>query len=139
MSEHKPIPKLLRKENRAAYDKQPILNRIKELLKERNESYREASLRSGLDNAAIQRIVSGQRPSLTTLIYLADHFDVNPNEFLELAYWPKLKIFDVSSKLPEKLPSEAVDVAMRITQIKNPGTRKRVAEAIMILLEKYFE
>lgn len=139
MTEREPLAKVLRKAYKKAYDKQPLLDRIHELLKQRNENYREASLRSGLDNAAIQRIISGQRPSVTTCIYLANHFEVNPNEFLELALWPRLHVFDVSNTVPDKLPVEAVEVAVQLSKIENPGTRKKVAEAIMTLLEKYFE
>ena len=139
MTDREPLAKVLRKAYRKAYDKQPLLDRIHELLKQRNENYREASLRSGLDNAAIQRVASGQRPSVTTCVYLANHFEVNPNEFLELALWPRLHVFDVSNTVPDKLPTEAVEVAVQLSKIENPGTRKKVAEAIMTLLEKYFE
>lgn len=63
MTDREPLAKVLRKAYKRDYDKQPLLDRIHELLEQRNENYREASLRSGLDNAAIQRVASGQRPS----------------------------------------------------------------------------
>lgn len=121
------------------YDPQPLIDRILELLNERNESYREASLRSNLDHYAINRICKGQRPSINTCVLLADHFEINPNELIVLANWPKLKVFDIHTESAEGLPPEAVDVAMDIAKIPNPGTRKEVAKAIRTLLTKYFE
>jgi len=70
---------------------------------------------------------------------LADHFGVNPNEFLQLAGWPSLKAFDVETSSAENLPVEAVEVAKDIARIKDPKTRKMVTEAIRTLLSKYFE
>lgn len=139
MAKREPLAKLLRDAKKKEYNKEVMIARIKELAKQRNESFREASLRSGLDNSAIHRLNHGQRPSVTTLIYLANHFEINPNELLELALWPRLHVFDISNTVPDKLPTEAVEVAVQLSRIKNPGTRKKVAEAIMTLLEKYFE
>jgi DNA-binding XRE family transcriptional regulator len=121
------------------YDPQPLIDRILELVDERNESYRQASLASNLDHQAINRIRKGHRPSIMTCILLADHFEINPNELITLANWPKLKAFDIHTKSAEGLPPEAVDVAMDIAKIPNPGTRKEVAKAIRTLLTKYFE
>jgi hypothetical protein len=72
-------------------------------------------------------------------ILLADHFGINPNEILQLAGWPSLRAFDIHMESAENLPSEAVDVAKEIARIPNPGTRKEVAQAILILVRKYFE
>ena len=121
------------------YDPKPMVDRIQTLLNKHNESYREAALRSGLDHQAIRRVLSGQRPSIAACILLADHFGINPNEFLGLAGLPKLKAFDIHIASAEGLPAEAVEVAMDIARIKDPGTRKQVAEAIRILLAKYFD
>jgi transcriptional regulator with XRE-family HTH domain len=116
------------------YDPQPLVDRILELLDERNESYREASLASNLDHYAINRICKGQRPSISTCILLADHFEINPNELITLANWPKLKAFDIHTKSAEGLPPEAVDVAMDLAKIANPGTRREIAKAFRVLL-----
>ncbi len=121
------------------YDPNPLVERIRDLLKKHNESYREAALNSGLDHQAIRRALSGQRPSMTTCILLADHFGVNPNEILQLAGLPTLKPFEIKTASADHLPPEAVEVALRLSKIKDPGTRKEVAEAIMVLLQKYFE
>lgn len=139
MIEQEPLAKRLKSAYKKAYKPQRLIERVHQLLEEKNENYREASLRAGLDNASIQRIVSGQRPSLTTCVYLANHFEVNPNEFLELALWPRLQVFDVSIDTPGKLPIESVDVALKIAKISDPKTRRKVSDAIMVLLEKYFD
>jgi transcriptional regulator with XRE-family HTH domain len=138
MSQKEPVAKILRKGHRQKYDSTALINHLKEVLKKRNESHREASMRAGLDHAAIRRIISGQRPSVHTCVYLANHFGMNPNEMLLLAQWPELDIFSIETASAEKLPPEAVDVALRISEIKNANTRKKVADAVLILLEQYF-
>ena len=139
MPEREPLAKSLRRAYKKAYNPKPLSNRIHDLLKGTNENYREASLRAGLDNASIQRVLSGQRPSVTTCVYLANHFGVNPNEFLELALWPRLHVFEISADVPQKLPVESVEVALTIAKITEPKTRRKVSDAIMTLLEKYFD
>ena len=123
-----------------AYNPEPFITRIQELLDEHNESWREAALKSGLDHHSVYRYMKGMvRPSMTGCILLADHFEINPNELLQLADWPPLKVFDIRTASAENLPTEAVDVALAIAKIPNPGERKAVAQAIMTLLEKYFQ
>lgn len=135
----KPIAKAQQEAREITYDPELFIQRLKGLLEKHNESYREAGLDSGLDHQAIRRILSGQRPSMVNCILLADHFGVNLNEFLELAGWPTLKAFEVQSVDSTKLPPEAVEVAMAMAKIINPGTRKEVAQAILTLVKKYFE
>ena len=50
-----------------------------------------------------------------------------------------LKAFDVRNADNEMLPPEAVEVALALAKIINPGTRKEVAQAILTLVRKYFE
>jgi hypothetical protein len=138
MSQNEPVAKILRGGQRQKYDATALTNRLEKLLKVRNESYREASLRAGLDHAAIRRILSGQRPSVHTCVYLANHFGMNPNEMLLLAQWPELDIFRIETSNAENLPPEAVDVALRISEIENSDTRKKIADAVLTLLEQYF-
>ncbi len=122
------------------YDPKPFNTRINELLEQHNESYRQASLRSGLDHQAVRRyVVDLRRPDRQSCLALADHFGLNPNELLELAGYKPLKFFQIETASAEALPTEAVDVAMAIAKIPDPGTRKTVAQAIMTLLQKYFE
>lgn len=139
MSDNVPVAKVLRKGQRKKYDPTLLVERLDELLKENNESDREASLRGGLDHAAINRIKSGQRPAVHTCVYLANHFGVNPNEILQLAQWPELDIFSIETKSAENLPPKAVQVALRIAQLDNPGTQDKVADAILTLLDQYFD
>jgi transcriptional regulator with XRE-family HTH domain len=135
----KPIAKAQRQAREIPYDPEPFIQRLKGLLEKHNESYREAGLNAGLDHQAIRRILAGLRPSMVNCILLADHFGANPNEFLELAGWPTLKTFDVQAINSERLPSEAVEVAVALAKIPNPGTRKEIVSAILILVKKYFE
>ena len=68
------------------YNSKPFITRIHRLLEERNESYREAALASSSDHQALHRYLTGyRRPHMHACILLADHFGVNPNEFLQLA------------------------------------------------------
>ena len=79
-------PTARRRALKKRYNPEPLRTRVEQLLAERNESYREAALRAGLDHQAVRRILSvGQRPAVQTCILLADHFDLNLNEFLEVA------------------------------------------------------
>ncbi|MEW6649709.1 MAG: helix-turn-helix transcriptional regulator [Chloroflexota bacterium] len=135
----KPIAKAQREARELPYDPEPFIQRLKGLLEKHNESYREAGLDSGLDHQAIRRILAGQRPSMVNCILLADHFGVNINEFLELAGWPTLKTFEVQGIDSAKLPPEAVEVALALAKITNPGTRKEVSQAILILVKRYFD
>ncbi|PKO12299.1 MAG: hypothetical protein CVU39_24970 [Chloroflexi bacterium HGW-Chloroflexi-10] len=133
-----PIAKIVRKARHSNYDAKPFTDRIKELLQKKNLSYREAALEAGLDHQAIRRILAGHQPSMTNCILLADYFEFNPNEFLELAGWPTLKVFEVEIIKGEHLPQEAVDVALAVHKISNPDMRKQIAEAILSLINVYF-
>jgi len=128
-----PFAKAKRQAMNAEFDSEALTKRITKLLKDRNESLREAALESGLDHQALRRFMAGQRPNMIACILLADHFDVNPNEFLQLAGWPALKVFDIQVTSAENLPPEAVDVAKDIARISDPGTRKMVSEAVRAL------
>ena len=134
-----PIAKSRLRTRQTPYDPDPLRERVRQLLEQKNETYREASLDSGLDHQAIRRVLIGRRPQMHICILMADHFGVNPNEFLQLAGWPVLKAFDIHAASAENLPPEAVEVAMDVARIPDPGTRKQVAEAIRTLLAKYFE
>ncbi len=133
-----PIAKARREAIHSDFDPEPLVSRIKDLLKKHNESYREASLRSGLDHQAIRRILAGQKPQMHVCILLADHFGVNPNEILQLAGWPTLKAFDVMAIDVGNLPPEAAEIALAVAKISEPKVRREVTDAILILMKKYF-
>jgi len=120
------------------YDRDKLLARLDELLEKHNESRREAAIAAGLDHQGLNRIYYGMRPSVTTCILLANHWGLNPNEMLVYAGWPELDMFKIETKSAEDLPPEAVDVALTLAKIPDPGTRKKVAEAIQTLLAQYF-
>jgi len=134
-----PIAHTRRKARAQVYDPEPFVSRLEGLLEAHNESFREASLRASLDHQAIRRILAGQRPQMHICILLADHFGINPNEFLTLANWPALKLFEVRSLGGENLSPEAVEVALEIDRIANPGTRRAVANAIKTIVGKTIE
>lgn len=128
----------LRRETRAKqFHPDLLIARLKELLGSHNESLREASLRAGLDHQAVRRIMEGQRPAMHICILLADHFEINPNELLQLAGWPLLKMFGVRSVKGLNIPPEAFEVAMAVASITNPGMRKRKADAILALIKTF--
>ena len=131
-----PIARLKRRAKHEERDLGPLVARLNELVDERNLSKRFAAIQAGLDHQGILRIERGKRPDMVTCIILADFFDINPNELLELAGWPSLKAFQLRSA--EALPPEAVEVALDVARIEDVGTRRQVAEAIRILLKKYF-
>jgi transcriptional regulator with XRE-family HTH domain len=133
------IARRVRRALEKPYDPTALVNRLLELLKQHNESYREAALRCGMDHQAVRRILSGQRPSMVTCILMADHFGLNPNEFLLLAGLPTLKVFDIHTESTEALPVEAVEVAKAVAKIQNPKQRKEVSQAILTLLTQYFD
>ena len=131
-----PIAQIRRRTRDSGYDPQPFITRLNELLNKQKESYREAALSSGLDHQAVRRILVGQQPSMTNCILLADHFGVNPNEFLRLAGWPTLSAFDKDSINSQNLPPEAVEVAVELAKISNPGTRKEFSIAFLTLIKQ---
>jgi hypothetical protein len=132
------IARLKRAAREKPYDPQPLLARLQTLMDERNLSMRFTAMQAGLDHQANRRIQVGERPDMVSCILMADLFEVNPNEFLQLGGWPTLKVFDIKSVRVDNLPPEAVDVALDIAKIPDPGTRKQVAEAVRVLLKKYF-
>ncbi len=134
-----PFAKTKRLARVVEYDPAPLIERLNELLKQNNETIREAALSAGLDHQAVRRYLAGHRPNMMACILLADHFGINPNEMLQLAGWPTLKAFDIQTDSAESLPVEAVAVAKEVARIANPKIRKAVAEAILTLVKQYFE
>jgi len=132
------LPERIREGRQREYNPEPLVARIKALMGKLDSTPRKVSLGAGLDPQALMRIFRGQRPGMPTCILLADYFGVNPNEFLGLAGWPTLDVFDIRTASAENLPPEAVDVALDIAKIPDPGTRKKVAQAIRTLLAQYF-
>jgi len=136
----KPLSKQKKDTKRKKFDSEPFIARLEQLMGEKNLSMRQVGIESGLDHQVIRRLkeVHAKRPNMTYCILLADYFGVNPNEFLQLAGWPTLKVFDIKRASIDNLPPEAVDVALDIAKIPDPRTRKQVAEAVRVLLKKYF-
>lgn len=132
-----PIAMVKREAQKEKVDLSPLILRLEELLDQRNLSRRFAAIQAGLDHQGLHRIMAHRRrPDMTSCILLADFFDVNPNEFLVLAGWPKMKMFSAPG-LPD-LPPESVEVARDLAKISNDAVRREVADAIRVLLRKYF-
>jgi hypothetical protein len=70
---------------------------------------------------------------------MANHFGVDPNEFITLAGWPELEVFKVKTVSADRLPPEAVEVAMSLAKITDAGLRRQLADAINLLLSKHFD
>ena len=128
------------KYKRRVYDPQPLTKFLEALRQERNESYREVSLRSGLDHQALRRYVrNGQRPSRTSAMALADHLGVNPNEILVLAGYPPMQIFEQAQVDPHSMPSDIRPLVEDLQRIPNPMLRRKLVEALRLLLAGYLE
>jgi transcriptional regulator with XRE-family HTH domain len=107
------------------FDPTRSCNRIESLMAEKNLSMRQVGIESGLDHQVIRRLkeVQAKRPNMTYCILLADYFGVNPNEFLQLAGWPPLNVFDIKRASIDNLPTEAVDVALDIAKVRSSNTK----------------
>lgn len=132
-----PIAKRVRHARKGEIDLTHLSFRIKELLDQRNESLRSAGLNAGLDHQFVRRIVNGERPNMVACIMLADYFGINPNELLQLAQWPTLKIFDIAQVNSKKqLPPDAVDLALDLAEFPNAESRRKVVNAFRIILRE---
>jgi transcriptional regulator with XRE-family HTH domain len=120
-------------ESGKSYDPSAFTRRLQELQRNHNLSARALAQRASLDAQAVYRIYYGHRPTMTTCILLANYFRCNPNEFLELAGWPRLAIFDV----PEGLAPEVTELIVDLMKIPSPALRQEVVQAIRTLLRQY--
>lgn len=126
-----------RKAQAIPYNPTPLLTRINELMKERNLSARGLALLAGLDHQAIRRLrVVKSRPDMATCILLADCFELNPNEFLQLAGWPTLRAFEIKTATAT-VAQEAVAVALSVSRIADPKRRQQVADAMKALADLF--
>jgi transcriptional regulator with XRE-family HTH domain len=111
---------------------------LDELRQARNESYREASLRAGLDHGALRRyLCDGRRPQRQALIALADHFGVNPNELLPLAGYPPMRLFEQAAMDPGALPSDLGALVEDLQRIPDRALRRKLVEAVRGLIAGY--
>ncbi len=121
-----------RRQNRK-YDPKPLAQVVRRLMAEQELSDRQASLRAGLDRAAIYRYLDlGQRPSRDALIALADSFGVNPNDLLMLVGYKPLVAFE---KVRAGVPPELEGLLARLDAIQDLVARSRVIAAVETLLD----
>ncbi len=122
------------------YDPERLANVLRQLLEEHNESYREASLRAGLDHAAVGRYIrEDQRPSRGSILLLADHFGVNPNDLLELAGYKPFGIFEREPAALEGLSPAVRGLLDDLESVPDPVLRKQLAQAMRLLVAGYLE
>lgn len=110
---------------------------LRELLQKTAESYRQASKAAGLDSSAISRYLSSTRPSRDACVALADHFGINPNEMLEAAGYKPLAFFEEGPLEPGQASREVKELITKIQQINDPRIRRRLIDAIGVMLEAY--
>ena len=122
------------------YDPKRLVPVLEELLEKKNESYREASLKAGLDHGSMRRYLrDGKRPSMNALFLLANHFDVNPNTLLVLADYPPMRMFEREPADLDKLTPDVRRLAEDLERIGDPTLRWRLAAALRLLIAGYLD
>lgn len=114
------------------FDPQPLITLIQEKLDLNKETERGLCEEIGLDKSSIRRIREGQRPSITTLILLANRWHISPNDMLELGGWPRLAFFETGESA--LFSSEVVEIALNIEAITDEDQRARIMRVIRTLL-----
>ncbi len=118
------------------YDRAALAEYLEGLRRNRNESFRQAALRSGLDHGALLRYIKKhQRPTRESCIALADHFGVNPNEVLTRAGYDPLHFFDRSLRDPGALAPEVEEVAVYLNRLSPLSRRREVCQAVRALVD----
>ena len=112
---------------------------LRMLLDKSGESYRQASRAAGLPHNAISKYLRGTRPSRDACIALADHFGVNPNEMLQAAGYEPLHFFDRTLVDPDQMSEDVRALAAQIQEIQDPEIRRRLIEAMQVLVETYLQ
>jgi transcriptional regulator with XRE-family HTH domain len=122
------------------YDPKRLVPVLEELLEKKNESYREASLKAGLDHGSMRRYLKdGKRPSMNALFLLANHFEVNPNTLLVLADYPPMRMFEREPADLDKLTPDVRRLAEDLERIGDPTLRWRLAAALRLLIAGYLD
>jgi hypothetical protein len=127
------------KKRASNYDAEKFRGLVEPLLKETNESYRQASMAAGLDETAISRYFGGTQPVRDACIALADHFGINPNKMLEVAGYEPLHFFDRRLIDPSALPPDVDAFANEIARIEDEELRKEMIEAFRQILRIQME
>ena len=108
------------------------------LLKERNETMRQASLAAGLEHGAMHRYVKEKRrPTRESCIALASHYEINPNELLVLAGYDPMVYFDPSLLGTGDYPPEVKEVATLLTRIPDYTARREMCQAVREVVSLY--
>lgn len=122
-----------RRAREAQYDPTLLIQIVNEKLTATGETQRGASEQAGLDHAAIDRILAGQRPNVVTCLLLADHWGLNPNDLLESAGWPRIGLFNHYSDLSD----EARQVALRLQAVEDEDQRRQAFCILNSILDHF--
>lgn len=121
--------------DRQDYEVDRFRNFVKPLLEQLDESYRQASMSAGLDEAALSRYFRGTQPMRDACIALADHFGINPNEMLKAAGYDPLHFFDRRLIDPNAIPPDVEQFLGEIMKIETATIRKEMIEALRQVLK----
>ena len=121
---------------RAGYDPEQFVPFVTRMLEERNETYREAAIKAGLDRSSVWRFLNQRtRPHRDACILLAQHFEVNPNEMLAVAGYEPIALFDLSLANPGEYPPEVKALAQTLTGIVDAEKRRRLCTVLGTLVD----
>ena len=116
---------------RAGYDREQFVTFVTQLLEERNETYREAAIKAGLDRSSVWRFLhKSTRPYRDACILRAQHFGVNPNEMLTAAGYDPMPLFDLSLADPNEHPPEVKALAQALTDVVDRERRRRLCRLL---------
>jgi hypothetical protein len=122
------------------HDHTQLVEALEGLLEKRNESMREASLAAGLDHGALLRYIRyGRRPTRDSVLLLADHFEMNPNDLLRLAGYRSMKMFERKKLEPGTVSPEVLALVEDLERIADPVLRRELAEAMQLLMGGYLQ
>ncbi len=116
------------------YDVEQFRSFVEPLLKQEDESYRQASMAAGLDETAISRYFRGSQPMRDACIALADHFGINPNEMLKAAGYEPLHFFDRRLVDPNDLPPDIETIMGKLLSIEDEAVREEMVKSLLEVL-----
>jgi transcriptional regulator with XRE-family HTH domain len=116
------------------YDPIPFQKLLRQLLDETGESYRVASSAAGLSPTTISNYMRDMRPMRDACIALADHFGVNPNEFLKAAGYEPLHFFDRRLIDPNALPPDIERLFGEIMLLEDETVRQEMVDTLRQVL-----
>lgn len=112
------------------YNPAPFQELLRRMLDKSGESHRTASSAAGLHPSTVSNYLRGMRPMRDACIALADHFDINPNEFLKAAGYEPLHFFDRRLVDPNALPPDVERLVGEIMLLEDATVRQEIVDAL---------